>query len=125
MRGSPLVKSRNSLIPPAPSTESSPRGLSQEPPPHPPSSSDTRPGGSRETTLVDKRENVQGEDNESRRGGGGRGGCDDKGGGGDGGSPVDNPVDPQLIVELEETEEDIVSTLQVGLGSTELYTRME
>ena len=49
------------------------------------------------------------EDNESGEGGGGGGG----GGGGDG-SPVGNPVDQQLIVELEETEEDIVNTLQVS-----------
>ena len=109
-------------IPPAslPDPESSPRprGLSQ----HPPSSSDSPPsGGSRETELVDKRDKVQqSEENDSReagegegRGGGG-GGCDDRGNGGGGdGSPVDHPVDQQLIVELEETEEDIVNTLQV------------
>ena len=47
------------------------------------------------------------EDNESGEGGGG-------GGGGGDGPPVGNPVDQQLIVELEETEEDIVNTLQVS-----------
>ena len=70
--------------------------------------------------LVDKRDKVQqSEENDSGGageggGGGGGGGSDDRGNGGGGdGSPVDNPVDQQLIVELEETEEDIVNTLQV------------
>ena len=73
--------------------------------------------------MVEKRGKAQqSEGNESRDGERRGDGCDDRGGGDGGGgndeSPVDNPVDQQLIVELEETEEDIVNTLQVSCTRT-------
>ena len=93
-------------------TGRSPRGLGQHKP-SPPPSSDTPPaatiaaGGSREALPDEKRDKGQeGEVNERR------------GAGREGPPPGDNPVDQQLIVELEETEEDIVSTLQVLNGSS-------
>ena len=80
--------------------------------------------------MVEKRGKAQQSEGSESRDGERRGdGCDDRGGGGGGsgngggpgdGSPVDNPVDQQLIVELEETEEDIVNTLQVSCTRTSL-----
>ena len=91
-------------------TGRSPSVLGQHKPSPPPPSSDTPPaaaiaaGGSREALPDDKGDKGQeGEVNERR--GAGREGPP---------PPGDNPVDQQLIVELEETEEDIVSRLQVN-----------